>query len=389
MDENTGHPSPESCSGPRGSSPKRSTEAARLSDPDEKLNRKRAPKACQSCRSRKVRCGVSDHGVPCHKCKLDNLECIVLELISEAVLRVERSSSGIPTSVPERALGASHCSWEKAFMNSYEEDLSTFTSPFALCQTMSEEHSVLGDDASAMVELPACGDELARWFSVIPPRVVDKMFNRPTLYPTGLNVIPNNAFLAQSKIEKSTIVLLKNTSPAIAFLPSLQTIHENCFPNLPEPHHRHPENHPTRKCRKQVNHQTLQQLLDDYAAAIDRVVALEEAIQKVDGQFTRRHNNSKIFPLTPPPESQASFVMNMQIVQQLEALLVSVQKGSESRPHKQGNASHRIQEIQNITAAENEMREDEFQTTFQSLMDFGAGGGYVFFEVLIVICSGL
>ncbi|KAI5922043.1 fungal-specific transcription factor domain-containing protein [Camillea tinctor] len=39
--------------------------------------RKRAPKACLSCRSRKVRCDVSQRGRPCMNCYLDNESCIV------------------------------------------------------------------------------------------------------------------------------------------------------------------------------------------------------------------------------------------------------------------------------------------------------------------------
>ncbi|KAI1489775.1 fungal-specific transcription factor domain-containing protein [Biscogniauxia mediterranea] len=39
--------------------------------------RKRAPKACLSCRSRKVRCDVSQRGRPCMNCYLDNESCVV------------------------------------------------------------------------------------------------------------------------------------------------------------------------------------------------------------------------------------------------------------------------------------------------------------------------
>ncbi|KAI0837193.1 fungal-specific transcription factor domain-containing protein [Hypoxylon sp. FL0890] len=39
--------------------------------------RKRAPKACLSCRSRKVRCDVSQRGRPCMNCYLDNETCVV------------------------------------------------------------------------------------------------------------------------------------------------------------------------------------------------------------------------------------------------------------------------------------------------------------------------
>jgi Fungal Zn(2)-Cys(6) binuclear cluster domain len=41
--------------------------------------KRRASKACQCCRSRKVRCNVTEHGAPCTNCRLDEVECIVSE----------------------------------------------------------------------------------------------------------------------------------------------------------------------------------------------------------------------------------------------------------------------------------------------------------------------
>ncbi|KAI5370523.1 hypothetical protein Slin14017_G014020 [Septoria linicola] len=41
--------------------------------------KRRASKACQCCRSRKVRCNVVEHGPPCTNCRLDEVECIVSE----------------------------------------------------------------------------------------------------------------------------------------------------------------------------------------------------------------------------------------------------------------------------------------------------------------------
>lgn len=41
--------------------------------------KRRASKACQCCRSRKVRCNVVEHGAPCTNCRLDNVECIITE----------------------------------------------------------------------------------------------------------------------------------------------------------------------------------------------------------------------------------------------------------------------------------------------------------------------
>jgi len=41
--------------------------------------KRRASKACQCCRSRKVRCNVVEHGAPCTNCRLDEVECTVSE----------------------------------------------------------------------------------------------------------------------------------------------------------------------------------------------------------------------------------------------------------------------------------------------------------------------
>ncbi|TLD34432.1 ATP-dependent RNA helicase [Venturia nashicola] len=41
--------------------------------------KRRASKACQCCRARKVRCNVTEHGAPCTNCRLDEVECVVSE----------------------------------------------------------------------------------------------------------------------------------------------------------------------------------------------------------------------------------------------------------------------------------------------------------------------
>lgn len=47
-----------------------------------KATRKRAKRACLSCRTRKVRCDVSHGGIPCMNCYLDGDECVVLQRAS-------------------------------------------------------------------------------------------------------------------------------------------------------------------------------------------------------------------------------------------------------------------------------------------------------------------
>jgi hypothetical protein len=44
----------------------------------QKITKRRAARACVSCRARKVRCDVVE-GAPCGNCRWDNVECIVQE----------------------------------------------------------------------------------------------------------------------------------------------------------------------------------------------------------------------------------------------------------------------------------------------------------------------
>ncbi|KAF2460894.1 fungal-specific transcription factor domain-containing protein [Lineolata rhizophorae] len=62
--------------------PKRKASAAGLDGHGNGTGRsvkRRASKACQCCRARKVRCNVTEHGAPCTNCRLDEVECVVSE----------------------------------------------------------------------------------------------------------------------------------------------------------------------------------------------------------------------------------------------------------------------------------------------------------------------
>ncbi|KAI9732562.1 MAG: hypothetical protein M1834_003897 [Cirrosporium novae-zelandiae] len=58
---------------------KRNASAAGMTDGKARAVKRRASKACQCCRARKVRCNVVEHGAPCTNCRLDEVECIVTE----------------------------------------------------------------------------------------------------------------------------------------------------------------------------------------------------------------------------------------------------------------------------------------------------------------------
>ncbi|KAK6067720.1 hypothetical protein SCUP234_11464 [Seiridium cupressi] len=46
---------------------------------NDRAAKRRSPRACLSCRSRKVRCDVVNCGVPCTNCRLDDVECVLKE----------------------------------------------------------------------------------------------------------------------------------------------------------------------------------------------------------------------------------------------------------------------------------------------------------------------
>jgi len=73
--------SPEEATTVQTQAPKRTADAAGLKPGmrPAKSAKRRASKACQCCRARKVRCNVVEHGAPCTNCRLDEVECIVSE----------------------------------------------------------------------------------------------------------------------------------------------------------------------------------------------------------------------------------------------------------------------------------------------------------------------
>jgi len=72
--------SPESDHSQHPSSPKRKASSAGLNvNASGRPVKRRASKACQCCRARKVRCNVVEHGAPCTNCRLDEVPCIVTE----------------------------------------------------------------------------------------------------------------------------------------------------------------------------------------------------------------------------------------------------------------------------------------------------------------------
>ncbi|KAL2023887.1 hypothetical protein VTK56DRAFT_664 [Thermocarpiscus australiensis] len=68
--------------------------------PENKITKRRAARACSSCRARKVRCDVVEHS-PCGNCRWDNVECIV----EESRRRKKNVGYHGPSTVGSRAAG--------------------------------------------------------------------------------------------------------------------------------------------------------------------------------------------------------------------------------------------------------------------------------------------
>lgn len=88
--------------------------------------KRRASKACQCCRARKVRCNVTEHGAPCTNCRLDEVECIVSE---------SRRKKSVPPARPATA---------KALVGRMSSLLSAIFFSFPLCAIEMEKTGARG-----------------------------------------------------------------------------------------------------------------------------------------------------------------------------------------------------------------------------------------------------
>lgn len=66
--------------------------------------KRRASKACQCCRARKVRCNVTEHGAPCTNCRLDEVDCIVSESRRKKLVPYFRAMSEVSVDKPRCCL---------------------------------------------------------------------------------------------------------------------------------------------------------------------------------------------------------------------------------------------------------------------------------------------
>lgn len=73
---------------------------------NDRASKRRASKACLSCRNRKVRCDVVSGGHPCTNCRLDKFECIVRESYRGRRPNAVGSARPVSESPPPAELGS-------------------------------------------------------------------------------------------------------------------------------------------------------------------------------------------------------------------------------------------------------------------------------------------
>ncbi|KAJ4181910.1 hypothetical protein NW767_013997 [Fusarium falciforme] len=73
------------------------------SSANDRSSKRRASRACLSCRNRKVRCDVVKGGVPCTNCRLDRIDCVVTESNRGRRPTVAASAAAHITTDPGRA----------------------------------------------------------------------------------------------------------------------------------------------------------------------------------------------------------------------------------------------------------------------------------------------
>lgn len=288
------------------------------------------------------------------------------------------------------------------------------------CENQQEDH----------VELPPCDEELTRWFGVMPPRVVDKMFD----YLTSLNQFGqpdhNTASKArrtkQKPSDKVHLISSKNNNRWRSITPQIQDRLQYRMP----PHNHQPSLFAQRnaeplspesqqdemsplsvteqqKQQQQRNYNILQQLRSSYGMAKNTLNTLETTIQKIDSQMSKardRHsastrcaidrrnyynnsnptrNNGK--PSIPDiPENQNSYSKSMHTLQHLEKLF-GCSSPPLSTPNQAGDETisqpikPQMDTMDSLDTAEGVIeaaggKEEDIQAAFDSLIDFGAGG---------------
>lgn len=122
--------------------PKRkATQAGLDGNPTGRSVKRRASKACQCCRARKVRCNVTEHGAPCTNCRLDEVDCIVSESRRKKCVYFPSAASDTPHHQCElfSVNESKHCLPPNAVMPCFD---GLGASRLAVCSAFSSSRSV-------------------------------------------------------------------------------------------------------------------------------------------------------------------------------------------------------------------------------------------------------
>ncbi|KAI0405201.1 fungal-specific transcription factor domain-containing protein [Xylaria palmicola] len=111
------------------SSPKKRPAATAEPNGTVKVTKRRAARACVSCRARKVRCDVVE-GAPCGNCRWDGVECVVQESRRRKKGLFDPSSTALHISAPHRQYAEAHLLKAKTAAN-----------PIAIASIASAQHS--------------------------------------------------------------------------------------------------------------------------------------------------------------------------------------------------------------------------------------------------------
>lgn len=85
---------PQQSPSPAATKKRASAGTAGTGDQPQKVTKRRAAKACSTCRARKVRCDVTER-VPCSNCTWDKIKCVVQES-----RRRKKHAPGVPQFAP-------------------------------------------------------------------------------------------------------------------------------------------------------------------------------------------------------------------------------------------------------------------------------------------------
>lgn len=139
--------------------------------------------ACRCCRSRKVRCDVADHGIPCCNCKLDKKECIIPE-------RRKKQYDVNPLCHPLAPVSTHTRDWLSPLErprashllqfgpNRQVDSQSQIDSLTQFLATRDVGHNgnwhLISQPAQKTSSQTSQDPELSRWLNMMPPRIVEK-----------------------------------------------------------------------------------------------------------------------------------------------------------------------------------------------------------------------